>query len=296
MQGLFQGSMHVGGAIAPILAAEIIEVAGWRWTFAIFGLAGVAWAGVFCWWFRDRPAEHDAVNQAELQLIGAAPDDGHGHGAVPWKEAFSNVNVWLLSVTIILSAFNSYFFFSWYSTYLQEGRAVDNVLAGRLAGIALLGATIGSLVGGILADQITRRAADRYRARRLLCLGAFFAAAALLYASVLVDEPIISAICCGLACLAMFCHLPTWWGCAFDVSGKHTGAIFGLLNGVGVVGAIGAQYFWGAFADWRKAAGYSGREQWDPAFYVSIGFLIAAGVLWQFIYLRRAIGQQDLAK
>jgi sugar phosphate permease len=294
VQGLFQGSMHVGGAIAPILAAEIIEVAGWRWTFVIFGFAGVVWASLFYWWFRDKPAEHGAVNAAELQWIGRNDDDAHGHGAVPWSEAASNPNVWLLSVTIIMSAFNSYFFFSWYSTYLQEGRGVDNVLAGRLSGVALLGATAGSLVGGALADWITRHVNNRYRARRLLCLFAFFTAAALLYDSVLVDNPIVSALYCGFACLAMFCHLPTWWGCAFDVSGKHTGAIFGLLNGVGVVGAIGAQYFWGAFADWRKSAGFSGREQWDPAFYVSIGFLVVAGILWQFIYPSRAIGEPDV--
>ena len=195
MQGLFQGSMHVGGQRADPGGRLSKPRAG------VGRLRFLGWASpgpVFSGWFRDKPAEHDAVNQAELQLT-MPPDDGHGHGAVPWSEAFSNVNVWLLGVTIILSAFNSYFFFSWYSTYLQEGRAVDNVLAGRLAGIALLGATIGSLVGGMLADRITRRAADRYRARRLLCLSAFFAAAAMLYASVLADEPIVSAICCARA-------------------------------------------------------------------------------------------------
>jgi sugar phosphate permease len=292
MQGLFQGSMHVGGAVAPILAAEIIEHAGWRWTFAIFGVIGVAWAAVFCWWFRDKPSEHGAVNDAELQIIGTnSLADAHGHGAVPWGEALVNLNVWLLGITIIMSAFNSYFFFSWYSTYLQEGRGVNNERAGLLAGIALLGATGGSLLGGFLADRITRYAPDRYRARRWLCLGAFFSAAALLFASVQVDDPVLSACLCGLACLAMFCHLPTWWGCAFDVSGNHTGAVFGLLNGVGVVGAIGAQYFWGAFADWRESLSYSGREQWDPGFYVSIAFLIAAGMLWQFVYPRKAIGE-----
>jgi MFS family permease len=293
MQGLFQGSMHVGGAVAPVLAAEIIEHAGWRWTFGIFGLVGLVWAVVFFWWFRDKPDQHDAVNLAELQIIGAPVAEVHGHGAVPWGEALVNANVWLLSITIIMSAFNSYFFFSWYSTYLQEGRGVDNETAGWLAALALLGATVGSLSGGVLADRITRHAANRYRARRLLCLGAFFGAALFLLASVNVDSAILSAAFCGLACWAMFCHLPTWWGCAFDVSGKHTGAMFGLLNGVGVVGAIGAQYFWGWFADWRKSLGYAGRDQWDPAFYVSIAFLIAAGILWQFVYPRRTIGESE---
>lgn len=299
-QGLFQASMHIGGAIAPIFAAEIIAHAGWRWTFAIFGLFGVVWAAVFWWWFRDKPAEHPAVNEVELTQIGA-PDTGgvQGHGAVPWSEAAVNPNVWLLGIIIIFSAFNSYFFFSWYSTYLQEARTwedgtkVSNEAAGWLSAVALLGATGGSLLGGVLTDRITRGASDRYRARRRLCAIAYALGALFLFASVNVDHPVLSAIFCGLACLAMFCQLPTWWAVAFEVSGKHTGAMFGLLNGVGVVGAMGSQFFWGAFADWRKDLGFTGRAQWDPAFYVSIAFLVAAGILWQFITQRRAIGQSD---
>ncbi len=297
MQGMFQASMHVGGAIAPIFAAEIIKHAGWRWTFGLFGLFGIVWAACFFWWFRDKPAEHPAVNPAELQLIGT-PEHGsaHGHGEVPWLEALLNPNVWLLSAIIVLSAFNSYFFFSWYSTYLQEARRVDNEIAGWLAAIPLAGATCGSLLGGVIADQIARRATNRYRTRRQLCAGAYLLAAVFLFASVQVDQPFLSAAFCGLACLAMFCQLPTWWAVAFEVSGKHTGAMFGLLNGIGVVGAMGSQFFWGAFADWRKDLGHTGREQWDPAFYVSIGFLMLAGVLWQLVWQGRTIGQTNISQ
>src|SRR5262249_9194115 len=59
-----------GGAIAPFLAALLIESIGWRLTFAVFGVVGVAWAALFYIWFRDDPAQHPAVNTAELRLIG----------------------------------------------------------------------------------------------------------------------------------------------------------------------------------------------------------------------------------
>ena len=199
-------------------------------------------------------------------------------------------NIWLLSVIITLSAFNSYLFFSWYSTYLQEARGVTNQQAGRLAALALLGATVGSLLGGYFADLITRHAADRYRARRWLCLIGFFAAAVCMSASIQIDTPWLSAVLCACACLLMFCQLPTWWACAFELCGKHPGALFGLLNAMGVFGAFGSQYFFGAFADWRKGQGFEGRDQWDPAFYVCAAALVLAGVLWQFVYPRPAIG------
>lgn len=292
IQGLYQASMHIGGTVAPTVAAAIIDLASWRMTFILFGIVGVVWAIGFFWWFRDTPAEHPAVNEAEVQLIGApANTDAHAHGPMPWSDVLTHPNVWLLSIIIILSAFNSYLFFSWYSTYLQEARNVTNQTAGWLAGLALLGATAGSLCGGWLSDRITRHAADCYRARRRVCLIGFVTAALSIVVSVQIDSAWLSALLCAIACLAMFCQLPIWWACAFDISGKHPGALFGLLNGSGVVGAMGSQYFFGAFADWRKALGHEGRDQWDPAFYLCVGTLLAAGILWQFIVPRRVIGE-----
>jgi sugar phosphate permease len=294
MQGLFQAAMHIGGVIAPPVAAWIIASSlGWRGTFVIFGAVGVVWAVLFFWWFRDKPGEHPAVNHAELQLIGTPAHGAGGHDPVPWGQAVRNANVWLLGIVIIMSAFNSYFFFSWYAAYLEKARDVSNATAGWLASMALAGATCGSLVGGLIADQIQRHTADRYRARRMLAFLSYGGAALCLFASVNLDYVGLSSVFCALACFLMFLQLPTWWACTFDVSGKHTGAMFGLLNGVGVIGAMGSQGFFGAFADWRKAQGFEGRAQWDPAFYASITLLLSAAFLWQFIRPRQAIGDRD---
>jgi ACS family glucarate transporter-like MFS transporter len=295
MQGWLQASMHAGGTIAPMVAAWIIDSpAGWRATFVIFGAVGLVWAALFVWWFRDKPSEHPAVNAAEIERIGA-PAEGfsYGHEGVPWRAVAVHPNIWLLSFIITLSAFNSYFFFTWYPTYLQRARDVTNTTAGEIASLALLGATIGSLLGGYVTDRITRRAADRYRARRWLCSTAYLAAASCLFASVSVDSPWLSGLFCSLACMSMFCQLPTWWACTYDVAGKHPGALFGLLNSMGVIGALGSQYFFGAFADWRRGQGFEGRDQWDPAFYLSIGLLLVAGVLWQFVRRRSAVGETE---
>src|SRR5207244_261006 len=99
-----------------------------------------------------------------------------------------------------------------------------------LAALALTGATAGSLLGGYLADLITRHAENRYRARRWLCLISFPAGAGCLLGSIFVDETMVAAGLCALACLFMFCPLPTWWAVTFEVAGKHPGSLFGLLN------------------------------------------------------------------
>jgi MFS transporter, ACS family, glucarate transporter len=296
MQGFMQASMHVGATAAPMAAAWIIDLANWRWTFYLFGAVGVLWTACFYWWFRDQPAAHSAVNAAEIEIIGTSHVPVQAHEVVPWQEVLTHPNIWLLGLIITMSAYNSYFFFSWYQTYLMQVRDVDNLGAGRLTSLALLGATCGSLFGGWQADRITRLAADRYRARRRLGLIAYGCAAISLFAGVSVDAVWLLGVCCALACLAMFSQLPTWWACTYDVSGKHTGSLFGLLNGVGAIGAMGSQLFFGAFADWRGRQGYEGRDQWDPAFYVSIALLVTAGVLWQFVYPRPAIGEAETSQ
>lgn len=296
MQGFFQASMHVGGMVAPIVAALIIKSVGWRWSFFAFGVIGLIWASVFYWWFRDTPAQHPSVNAAELARIQpiAIADDG-GHHAIPWRAAMRHPNLWFLGVIVSLTSFNSYLFFSWYSTYLQLGRGVPNHDAGYLSALVLAGMTSGALLGGVIADRTTRFAADRYKVRRRVALLVFTLAALSLTASVHAEWTLLSAFLCALAGFFMFVQQTTWWACTFEAAGKHTGTLFGLLNGVGIFGALGSQYFFGTFATWRREEGYSGRDVWDPAFYVFAGALLLAGILWQFMRERPAVGETQSA-
>src|SRR5262249_46368347 len=72
-------------------------------------------------------------------------------------------------------------------------------------------------------------------------------------------------------------------------SGKHLGALFGLMNSLGVPGALGSQLFLGRFVDWLGGLGYSGRPQWDPALYVYAAVLVAGAACWLFIDATRPV-------
>ena len=61
------------------------------------------------------------------------------------------------------------------------------------------------------------------------------------------------------------------------------------MNMFGSLGRIAADAWVGAFADWRKGLGYTGRAQWDPALY---GFVVAAligMVLWALVDPRKTV-------
>jgi MFS family permease len=277
VQGLIQAGALIGGTAAPVAAAYLIRGLGWRGAFVVFGGLGAVWAAAFWRWFRDDPAEHPAVNPGELALIGGGRR-GPTHEPIPWRLVLVNRSIWTLALITICSAFNSYLYFSWFPKYLQDGRGVGPVEAGWLASLVLAGAAAGTLSGGAVDDVLRRAGATHLRRRIASC--AFVAAAGLVGLGVLCESPRAMAACASLSCLAALSTLPCWWSCAIEVSGRHVGALFGLMNGLGVFGAMGSQFFFGAFADWRAGQGYGGRAQWDPAFGVYVGVLLLAALCW----------------
>ena len=94
------------------------------------------------------------------------------------------------------------------------------------------------------------------------------------------EHPWLAASLTAMSCFMTQSTQPLWWSCAIGISGKHVGALFGLMNSVGVFGALSSQFLVGAMADRLGKLGHSGRIQWDPIFYVNIGVLTLAGILW----------------
>jgi hypothetical protein len=94
----------------------------------------------------------------------------------------------------------------------------------------------------------------------------------------------VTASCCAaLACLSVNAVLANWWAAVTDISGQHLGSLFGLMNSMGVPGAVASQLFFGRFADWMDEHGFRGRDQWDPAFYVYATVLLTGALGWLFI-------------
>jgi MFS family permease len=292
VQGLFMASSLVGGMAAPVLAGYLIGVWGWRRMFGAFGVIGLAWAAAFATWFREDPAAHPAVNAAERALIGAAPPPP-SHAHVPWRAALTNRNIWLLGTIISCGAATSYLYYSWYPKYLQAARDVGPIESGWLVALVLAGGVAGMMGGGILGDRFIRRSADGGRARRRLGTGAFVVAASLLLASTASDSPLTSTMLAASSCLAMACQQSAWWSSASEIGGRNLGALFGLLNMMGMPGAMASQFFFGAWADWRQAQGFTGRAQWDTGLFAYAGLLLLGAVCWWFVDTSRSIGEEE---
>lgn len=285
-QSLINTATLMGGAVAPVVAAYLIREMGWRQTFWIFGSLGIVWAFFFGSWFRDDPAEHPSVNAAELRYIAgnmppsAAPDM---HLAIPWRHVLACPTVWLMGMIIICAAFFTYMVYSWLPKYFISARLVGEEMSGWLSGYVQAAGAVACILGGFLADYLTRRTGSRRLALRSMGVIGLGVASVAVAASIHCDQPFAAATLLAIALSAAAIQISAWWGAITDISGRHIGALFGLCNSMGVVGAFGSQVFLGAFADYRKGLGYEGRAQWDPAFYYYAGALFIGAVCWFFV-------------
>ncbi len=171
---------------------------------------------------------------------------------------------------------------------------MDNLDAGWCSSLVLAGGAAGTLAGGFAGDWIGRASASVRWQRRLWSAGTLAIAAGLLVEAVNCDSPLATSMFASASLLALQCQQSVWWTCAIEISGRHVGALFGLMNGVGVLGAMASQFYVGRFADSRDGLGYSARDQWDPLFIAYYVTLLAAAVLWLFVDASRTVsGRSD---
>ncbi len=281
VQGVMLGAAQFGAVMAPTAAALLIDAVGWRWSLADFALVGIVWAVGFWFWFRDDPAAHPGVNAAELLLIRAntAPPAA-APGLVPWREILTNRGIVVLGLINVLGSFYTYFFYTWFPNYLANAHQLSNLETGKLASFVLSGSAVGVLVGGWLADRIPRWFGDPIGARQRLGVVCYLVSAGCLFAGVRCDDPLALATLWCASFFAMHLTMPSWWSIVIPQSGRHVGAIFGLANGIGVVGAMASQGCVGWFVDRQRSLGISGREQWDPLMTLYVGVLLLGTAAW----------------
>jgi MFS family permease len=294
--GVILTCMLVGGAASPILAGKIIQNFGWRWTFLAFGLLGLVWGALFYAWFRDDPAEHPEVSPQELQWIRSDSPVREGnspHPPIPWAFIVSSSNVWLLGGIISCAAFASYFYFNWFPRYLENGRGLPEESTGWLAGLVLAGGACGSLSGSVIASWLDRRGEQGRWRRPLVGSGLMIIAGLFVRLSLTCENAWLATLCVALAFGFAQAQQATWWAVVADISGKHLGAMFGLMNSLGVPGASLSTVFAGQYVAARKMAGFEGREAWDPALNYYAAVLVVGGILWLCVDPRRSAVEPD---
>jgi len=309
-QGLINTCALLGGAVAPLLAAYVIDrfdlyflrfgddrqwwMVGWRWMFYLFGMLGIVWVVVFAFWYRDDPMSHPKVNLAERKIIAHGRNPDHVNDApLPWNLVLRSRNVWLMGFIISCASFVSYLFFTWYPTYLQKARGLDNIQSGQMAAVVLGMGALGSVMGGWVTDWLIRvRNGERSNTRRVISMSSLTLGGILILLTIKIDDPWITTLVTGLSVYALMFQIAPWWGVVADISGRYVATLFGLMNSLGTIGALATQYYFGRVSDLFESLGYAGRDRYDPLFYGYALAMIAGAIGWYFVDANRsAVGE-----
>jgi len=295
-RGLARGAVTfvsmIGGTVSPVVFAYLIQRIGWRLTFVTFGTAGVLWAIAFYAWFRDDPAEHRSVNAAERELIGVDASQFHPayeHVRIPWRRVLAGPNVWLLGPIMSVHSILFYVMFQWFPTYLKEARSQNEISTGWLTGCIMAGGAAGCVAGGLLADLVLRHTRRHKHTQRLCGAGALFMAALSVASVRIMPSPQAVTFCCAAALFFVQTAIPTWWTVVAQISGRHGAAMWGLMNSLGGLGAMGATFAVGWFMDYSHAAGHAPLEYW-PRIFDGVAIALAIGAMcWLSVDSSRSI-------
>jgi sugar phosphate permease len=280
-RGVVQGVTHcfsrLAVAVTPAISIAIMTALGWRWVFYLFAGIGVGWTVWFAASYRNRPEEHRGVNAGELAHIreaAVASPPGGAAPAVPWKAILSAPNMWAIAAGYFCVFYGSYFYLTWFPTYLIEYRHLSLKEAGLLASVPLIAAMIGDLVGGLLTDALVRRTGRLAWSRRIV------AAPALLGAAVfLVPAAVAHAVGTAIICLAVsnFCLemvLGPAWAVPMDVAGLWSGTVAAIMNTAGAVGASISPLVFATLVE---------HGSWITPFVVTAAVLVIGALIWSFL-------------
>jgi MFS family permease len=181
---------------------------------------------------------------------------------------------------------------AWYPTYLQAARGASAEQSGHLTSLVLIPGAIAAFFGGLLTDWLVQKTGNRRWGRTAQAVvGAGLSAVGIL-ASVWTDSTAVASAFIALVYFGVQLQLPSWWACATQVSGRHLGALFGLMNMMGGLGRLLSQLSVGSVADWRKSLGFTGRAQWDPALYIYVLIALIGMILWALTNPEKTVDNQ----
>lgn len=247
--GLSSTGLTLGGAAAAIALPLMISQLGWRTAFAMLAPLGVL-VGLLWWWYsRDNPAEHGAVNEAELELINAgreafessrAEDVAEPSARPDWQRVLGSRDVLLLMLSYSSMNFVFYIVFNWFFYYLVEVRDFSTTDAGFVASAQWMAGAAGAALGGWLCDRMCRSMGLRWGCRWPVIIG-MTASAVLLLVGALHPAP---AVAVGSMVLLFFFNQLNegpYWATSVAVGGRHAGAAGGVMNtGANIMGVLNA--------------------------------------------------------
>ena len=242
-QGYVWAASRMGGALTPFVVIPVMMWAGWRTAFYLLGALGVVWAVVWYTYYKDKVIVK-SVSSEELRVKSEEFPTGL-HDALDRRAAAnfslltftSSLHFWLLCGMYFFYAFGSWFFFSWFPTFMELGRGFDKAELTYVVAVPFIMSMIGNIVGGHLTDRLTRRYGIKIGRKALGSTSLAVSAVCMFLAAFIPGKMAVFlflSLCFGIFDLM----LPSAWALCIDLGKQHAGTLSGAMNTAGNIGGF----------------------------------------------------------
>ena len=278
-QGYVWAASRMGGALTPFVVIPVMMWVGWRAAFYLLGALGVVWAIVWWWYYRDANA-FDSSDKAGSSLASSPSEEASVTSeekvkdSLPWAGILSNRQFWLICGMYFFYAFGSWFFFSWFPTYMELGRGFDKTELTYAVAVPFIMSMIGNIAGGHLTDRLTQRFGIKVGRKALGSSSLAISAICMFLAAFIPGKMavfIFLSLCFGIFDLM----LPSAWALCIDLGKHHAGTISGAMNTAGNIGGFCCGILFGQLV--QQSGNY------NLPLYMIAGMLIISAILFAFI-------------
>jgi ACS family hexuronate transporter-like MFS transporter len=165
--GLFNCGSNIGAIVTPLLVPWLAITYGWRWAFAVTGLAGLLW--LIAWFaLSGDPRTHRRLSESERRHILAGREESAA--PLPWSRLLAYRQTWALVVARFLTDPVWWFYLYWGPKYLNAKQGVTLEKIGLPLVVMYLAADAGSIFGGWLSSSLMKRGWSVNAARKAAVL------------------------------------------------------------------------------------------------------------------------------
>lgn len=276
--GIIFAGVGFGAGIAPPLVTFVMLSYGWRASFWVSALIGLAVLALWLWIARERPQDHERVGPDELALISGskAAQAEHRLPSEPllsWREITSNRNVLLLTTSYFCFGYTAFIFFTWFFTYLSTVRGLELKSSGLYGMLPFIAMAVACALGGWISDRIAKgfgkRAGRCWPAAVGMALAALFVALA-----TQVADARLAALVLALGSGSLYISQSAFWTLSADFGRSSAGSVSGFMN-------LGCQLGGAAVAQITPVI--AGQYGWTASFLVTSGACVIGAICWMLI-------------
>jgi ACS family glucarate transporter-like MFS transporter len=188
-------------------------------------------------------------------------------------------NIIALAASYFTYGYAAYIFFAWFFLYLNEARGMNLKASAYYSALPFLAMSVGSILGGLINDAVTKRLGERTGRAGIAMAGMFLAAAFIEMGSRVQSGALASVVLAGGAG-ALYLSQSSFWSASADIGGRKAGTISGIMNMANQVGgAITASL----------TPIIAARFGWNASFSVAAVLCVAGGLAWFWVNPKRTL-------